>query len=161
MFFYLWFSFPQSPSSPFSITEKSLTWVTLASLIFILLAQASLKTESAGVFLQSRMLTLPTNQNVGSKVGLAKSTLRGIQDLFVRDPNDMWFQSQILNLTIGDLSAWSSSNHILRLSVTSNSTEIFFLSFYGCICSTWKFSGYGSNWSCSCRPTPQPQQHLV
>ena len=23
----------------------------------------------------------------------------------------------------------------------------------------WKFPGYGSNWSSSCQPTPQPQQH--
>ena len=25
----------------------------------------------------------------------------------------------------------------------------------------WKFSGYGSNQSYSCRPTPQPQQHRI
>ena len=25
----------------------------------------------------------------------------------------------------------------------------------------WKFPGYGSNQSCSCRPTPQPEQHRI
>ena len=25
----------------------------------------------------------------------------------------------------------------------------------------WRFSGQGSNWSCSCRPTTQPQQHQI
>ena len=33
----------------------------------------------------------------------------------------------------------------------------FFLSFQGCTLSMWKFPGQGSNWSCSCRPTPQLQ----
>ena len=32
--------------------------------------------------------------------------------------------------------------------------------FNSCTCSVWKFPGWGSdpNWSCSCRPIPQPQQ---
>ena len=30
----------------------------------------------------------------------------------------------------------------------------FFFSFMGCTCCIWKFPGYESNWSCSCRPTP-------
>ena len=36
----------------------------------------------------------------------------------------------------------------------------FFLLFLGGgrICSIWKFPGSRQNWSCSCRPTPQPQQ---
>ena len=34
----------------------------------------------------------------------------------------------------------------------------FFFSFYSCIWSIWKFPGQGLNQSCSCRPTPQPQQ---
>ena len=25
-------------------------------------------------------------------------------------------------------------------------------------CSIWRFPGQGSNWSCTCQPTPQPQQ---
>ena len=31
-------------------------------------------------------------------------------------------------------------------------------SFYSYSHGIWKFPGYGSNWSCSCQPTPQPQQ---
>ena len=34
----------------------------------------------------------------------------------------------------------------------------FFLSFYSHTFSIWKFPGQGSNHSCSCWPTPQPQQ---
>ena len=34
----------------------------------------------------------------------------------------------------------------------------YFLSFYGCTRGIWKFPGQGSNWSCSCPPTPQIQQ---
>ena len=36
--------------------------------------------------------------------------------------------------------------------------NIFIFPFYGCICSTWKLLGQGWNRSCSCQPTPQPQQ---
>ena len=32
-------------------------------------------------------------------------------------------------------------------------------SFLHYTCGTWTFPGEGSNQSCSCRPTPQPQQH--
>ena len=35
---------------------------------------------------------------------------------------------------------------------------IIFLSFQGCTHGIWRFSGQGSNWSYSCRPTPQLQQ---
>ena len=31
----------------------------------------------------------------------------------------------------------------------------------GCTCKICKFSGQGENWSCSCRPTPQPQQNGI
>ena len=34
----------------------------------------------------------------------------------------------------------------------------FVLSFQGQICGMWKFPGQRSNRSCSCQPTPQPQQ---
>ena len=34
----------------------------------------------------------------------------------------------------------------------------FFLSIEGHTCGIWKFQGQGSNWSCSCWPTPQPHQ---
>ena len=37
----------------------------------------------------------------------------------------------------------------------------FFLSFEGCTHSIWKFPGEGLNRSCSCWPTPQPQQHGI
>ena len=40
-------------------------------------------------------------------------------------------------------------------------TSLFNLSFYGCICGKWKFLGHGSNWSCSCQPTPQPLEHWI
>ena len=36
--------------------------------------------------------------------------------------------------------------------------SIFFFSFWGHRYSIWKFPGKGSNWSCSCQATPQPQQ---
>ena len=48
-------------------------------------------------------------------------------------------------------------NSLTRLIVVT----FFFFSFYGCTCSTWKFLGYRSNQSCSCRPTAQPHQHLI
>ena len=32
---------------------------------------------------------------------------------------------------------------------------------YGHTCSIWKLPGCGSNQSCSCQPTPQPQQHWI
>ena len=34
----------------------------------------------------------------------------------------------------------------------------FFFLFQGHTCGLWRFPGQGSNWSYSCRPTPQPQQ---
>ena len=36
-----------------------------------------------------------------------------------------------------------------------------FFSFYCCTYSIWKSSGWQSNWSYSCRPMPQPQQHQI
>jgi len=38
---------------------------------------------------------------------------------------------------------------------------VFFLSFCLFTHHIWKFLGQGSNWSCSCRPMPQLQQHHV
>ena len=35
----------------------------------------------------------------------------------------------------------------------------YFLYFLGLLPGTWRFPGWGSNWSCSCQPTPEPQ-HL-
>ena len=37
----------------------------------------------------------------------------------------------------------------------------FFLFFKDHTCSIWKFPDQGMDWSCSCRPTPQPQQHQI
>ena len=37
--------------------------------------------------------------------------------------------------------------------------SFFFWSFYGLTCGIWNFPGQGSIQSCSCWPTPQPQQH--
>ena len=42
----------------------------------------------------------------------------------------------------------------------NNSFVLFFL-FYGHTCSIWKFPGQELNWSCSCRPMPQPQQRHI
>ena len=36
-----------------------------------------------------------------------------------------------------------------------------FFSFYSCTHGIWKFPTQGSNWSCSCWPTPQPWQHWI
>ena len=38
---------------------------------------------------------------------------------------------------------------------------LLFFSLEVCTCGTWKFPGQGLNWSCSYRPTPQPQQGLI
>ena len=38
---------------------------------------------------------------------------------------------------------------------------IFIIFFNSHTCGIWKFLGQGSNWSCSCRLTPQPQQHRI
>ena len=37
----------------------------------------------------------------------------------------------------------------------------FFFFLNSCICGIWKFLGKGSNWSCGCRTTSQPQQHRI
>ena len=39
--------------------------------------------------------------------------------------------------------------------------DIFFFFFKGRTHSIWKFPGYRSNWSCSFRPIPQPQQGQI
>ena len=36
-----------------------------------------------------------------------------------------------------------------------------FFSFYSHTCGIWEFLGQGSDWSWSCRSTPQPQQHRL
>ena len=43
----------------------------------------------------------------------------------------------------------SNMNHYLL--ITAEMVSFFFLFFFR---ATWKFPGQGSNWSCSCRPTP-------
>lgn len=113
MFFYLWFVFPQSPSSSFSRAGKSMSWVLLASLILILESLASLENESPGGFLQSRVLAPPINQNVGCKGGQARSgtlTARGcLWEAWMA--SNSYFQSWTLTLTLSDLLAQSPSNH--------------------------------------------------
>ena len=37
----------------------------------------------------------------------------------------------------------------------------FFFFFKGRTCSLWEFPGQGSNWSCCCWPTPEPQQRRI
>ena len=39
--------------------------------------------------------------------------------------------------------------------------DLLFLSFQGCTRGIWRLPGQESNWSCSCRTTPQPQQHWI
>ena len=45
--------------------------------------------------------------------------------------------------------------------IDSSKENLFFrfLFFWGRTCSIWRFPG--SNWSYSCRPSPQPQQHQI
>ena len=38
---------------------------------------------------------------------------------------------------------------------------LLFCHFLGCTRGIWRFPGQGSNWSCSHRPTPQPQQRGI
>ena len=62
---------------------------------------------------------------------------------------------------------WSPLEFFLKnRSLKRYSCLFFFLflspfSFYGCTCGVQMFSGQGLNHSCSCRPTPQPQQHWI
>ena len=43
----------------------------------------------------------------------------------------------------------------------SNKHKTGFFFFKGYTHGIWKFPGYGSKWSCSCWPIPQPQQHQI
>ena len=38
---------------------------------------------------------------------------------------------------------------------------VFVFPFYSCTCVIWKFRGWGLHQTCSCWPTPQPQQHRI
>ena len=52
----------------------------------------------------------------------------------------------------------------MRNLINSNISQILFyllLFFQGCWCGIWKFPGQGLNWSCSCQPIPQTQQHQI
>lgn len=118
---FLWFLFPPSPSSSFSRTGKSRSWVALASLIFILLfpgfprdweSRSLSPKNNVDSFCQSECRIWGRSHQV--------STWRNRNCLgLVWGLDDIQFQSQILNLTLGNLSAWSSSNQILRLFLTS------------------------------------------
>ena len=56
------------------------------------------------------------------------------------------------------ISAVHQSDSVIR----KNTSILFFTPpFQGHTCSAWKFLGQGLNWSCSCRPTPQPQEHQI
>ena len=56
-------------------------------------------------------------------------------------------------------SFWQNTRTSLRQSQYITDPEsLFSFLFYGCTCGIWKFPGQGSNWSCSCQLTPQPQQ---
>lgn len=127
MFFNLWFLFPQSPSSSFSRIGKSMAWILLISLIFILLSLAPLDSLSPRRSLQSRVPTPPTSQNAGSKVGHAGSAPKGTvtvrawwREACTASSSDL--QSWILNLTFSNFLAWSSSTHFLRLLLASTKT---------------------------------------
>ena len=56
----------------------------------------------------------------------------------------------------------------LKYFVLTFSEKVFFFFFFflsfclkGPSCGIWRFPGQGSNQSCSCWPTPQPQQHRI
>ena len=53
------------------------------------------------------------------------------------------------------------NDHILVSQQVSYFFYLLFFAFQGSTCSIWRFPGEGSNRSCSCQPTPQPQQHGI
>jgi len=74
---------------------------------------------------------------------VAKDTSRGFHSFQKDPPGEMlWTDSP---------ASFSRSPYIF----------FFFLSFWGCTRSTCKFPGQGSNRSCRCHSTPQPQQHQI
>ena len=46
----------------------------------------------------------------------------------------------------------------MNVTLFGNKVFFFFFSFYSRTCSIWKFPGQGLNRSCSCWPTPQPEE---
>ena len=60
---------------------------------------------------------------------------------------------------------WQSSVYLffscVAHALVSHLITLFYFYLYGCTCSIWRFPGWGSNWSCSCRPTPHPQQDQI
>ena len=56
-----------------------------------------------------------------------------------------------------EVSLTPAKHHILKI----HTSFFFFFPFEGRSFSIWKFPGQGVNRSCSCRPTPQPQQHGI
>ena len=67
----------------------------------------------------------------------------------------LYFQREIL------LSRQFSISKYQNLSFFFFFFFFFFLSFWGCTHCIWRFPGQGSNWSCSHRPIPWPQQHEI
>ena len=53
-------------------------------------------------------------------------------------------------------------NMLILISEFLEIAHIFFIFFFnGCTHGIWRFPGCASSWSCSCRPTPQPQQRPI
>ena len=61
-------------------------------------------------------------------------------------------------VTLSSAGPWSP---LLAAGQSGECTPRFSFSFYSHTCGMWKFPGQGSHWSCSCRPTPQPQQRCI
>ena len=67
------------------------------------------------------------------------------------------------NVYLGHLSVFNYIITILAIELYKFFIPFFFFfwSFQGCTLNVWRFPSWGSNWSRSCRPSPQPQQHGI
>ena len=76
-----------------------------------------------------------------------------------------WLQSYNTHGSQGQQAKTNSSTKMLRLWVVQRALFWFcfvlFSAFQGCTCGIWKSPSQGSNQSCSCQPTAQPQQHQL
>ena len=69
-----------------------------------------------------------------------------------------------MSLGFNDLQTGVQGNCLQHFQIISEITSSFFFFFFffkGRTCGIWKFPGWESNWTCSCWPTPQPQQRQI